>query len=804
MARKNTIQVSVLLDNKNFKRGITDTKSATQSLVVGFKTMGKNLAIAFGATVVTAIATVGAALAKYVPQALAASDATDKLAKTMSFLGFDQAEIDKAKTSIQDYADTTVYGISDISNAMQQFAALGIPYYKELAMAGGNFNAVIGGNAETFKTVNMVIGQTSSLGKLTTENWNQLIETVPGGSKVLQDTMRKNGAFTGDFATALANGEITAEEFRQAIMEIGMDDMAVEAATATDTFEGAFGNLEASIVGGLTEIVNELKPFITEWTNGFAEKIKPALEGFKDVLVDKIIPGVKDFANNLKGIGEWIDENSDWLAPLTGGLALFVSILGGLQLGLYLGTIAVVAYHKAASIAGAVQDLFNKSVLKNPYIVVAAALIALVTALVYFFTQTETGKKAWEAFTTTVKILWDGFSKFMSNIWDNIVKFFDGGVKGAKNIVETLSKWVGDRFNDIKNAGDAVGRFFTTDVPNFFGRAKDAIAERFAAVKDGILKPIKTALDWINDNFIKKINGFLGTINISWRLPELSIPGYSDGGYTGAGHWLKPAGIVHAGEIVWSQKDIRRHGGIAAVEAMRLRGYSTGGIVANATQGFRGYDPKALAAMLAWAKATGRTWHMTGAGGARDYATQARLYAKYLAGHGPLAANPARGGPHMYPAVAMDLSPRPGEHAASRALLPKFGLGLTVRGEPWHIGYLGGRSGGTTKGGFNPFGFMEGLLDGIKFAEPIGSIVKAALKEAVKGIQLFDNGGWLKPGHIGFNASTEPEAVFTKAQLKRNMGNTYVFNGIEVKSQRVEEILDELAQEITRYSGVGV
>ncbi|OYQ79133.1 hypothetical protein B9T11_07810 [Wohlfahrtiimonas chitiniclastica] len=55
--------------------------------------------------------------------------------------------------------------------------------------------------------------------------------------------------------------------------------------------------------------------------------------------------------------------------------------------------------------------------------------------------------------------------------------------------------------------------------------------------------------------------------------------GYSGGGYTGAGGVHEPAGIVHKGEVVFSQRDIAKFGGVAAVERMRLRGYSNGGIV---------------------------------------------------------------------------------------------------------------------------------------------------------------------------------------------------------------------------------
>ncbi|EPT2951134.1 tape measure protein [Acinetobacter baumannii] len=48
-----------------------------------------------------------------------------------------------------------------------------------------------------------------------------------------------------------------------------------------------------------------------------------------------------------------------------------------------------------------------------------------------------------------------------------------------------------------------------------------------------------------------------------------TIAGFSDGGYTGNGLKHTPADIVHKGEIVWSQEDIKRWGGVGLVENMR-------------------------------------------------------------------------------------------------------------------------------------------------------------------------------------------------------------------------------------------
>lgn len=56
--------------------------------------------------------------------------------------------------------------------------------------------------------------------------------------------------------------------------------------------------------------------------------------------------------------------------------------------------------------------------------------------------------------------------------------------------------------------------------------------------------------------------------------------GFATGGYTGPGGVNEFAGAVHKGEVVWSQSDISRAGGVGRVEAMR-RGGGTGQLTQN-------------------------------------------------------------------------------------------------------------------------------------------------------------------------------------------------------------------------------
>lgn len=208
-----------------------------------------------------------------------ASDSAQKFASTLSFANIDDSTIKQLTASTQAYADETVYDLSDIRNTTSQLAANGVDNYARLAEAAGNLNAVAGGNADTFKSVAMVMTQTAGAGKLTTENWNQLSDAIPGASGKLQEALRANGAYTGNFREALEKGQVSAEEFNEAVMDLGMTDAAKEAATSTATIEGAMGNLEAAGVKGGMVLTDAFKPFITGAINGATDTITAVTDG---------------------------------------------------------------------------------------------------------------------------------------------------------------------------------------------------------------------------------------------------------------------------------------------------------------------------------------------------------------------------------------------------------------------------------------------------------------------------------------------------------------------------------------------
>lgn len=312
-----------------------------------------------GGLAASAVQMVGDAILDLGKEALNAADSLTKFESTMSFAGFDTAQIEAIKQAVQDYAARTVYDLETVANTTAQLAANGVKDYVGLTEAAGNLNAVAGGNASTFQSVAMMLTQTAGAGKLTTENWNQLADAIPGASGKLQEAMLQNGAYTGNFREAMEQGQITAEEFNQAIMQLGMSDAAIEAASSVDTIEGAVGNLKATIVDGFANLLTD---------GGGMEAITGFINGITSVLQNAgqyIGPAIDGIKTAISGIGDAFNKafTSDQQAAILGFLKTLASALVGLPFQTASAAVQAVslAFQGLITIAGAVANFFSST-----------------------------------------------------------------------------------------------------------------------------------------------------------------------------------------------------------------------------------------------------------------------------------------------------------------------------------------------------------------------------------------------------------------------------------------------------------
>ncbi|ELY3900496.1 tape measure protein [Acinetobacter baumannii] len=148
----------------------------------------------------------------------------------------------------------------------------------------------------------------------------------------------------------------------------------------------------------------------------------------------------------------------------------------------------------------------------------------------------------------------------------------------AKNVQDIEDKYQQDRLNtQIAFGGQMMGSL-TSMFGSMFGEQSKAYKIMFAADKAYAIAAAGIAIQQniaaaSKAGFPLNIPLIAGAVaqgaSIIANIRAIKDQGFADGGYTGSGRKYEPAGIVHKGEVVWSQEDIKRWGGVGLVEKMR-------------------------------------------------------------------------------------------------------------------------------------------------------------------------------------------------------------------------------------------
>ncbi|HAV5526590.1 TPA: phage tail tape measure protein, partial [Acinetobacter baumannii] len=148
----------------------------------------------------------------------------------------------------------------------------------------------------------------------------------------------------------------------------------------------------------------------------------------------------------------------------------------------------------------------------------------------------------------------------------------------AKNAQDIEDKYQQDRLNtQIAFGGQMMGSL-TSMFGSMFGEQSKAYKIMFAADKAYAIAAAGIAIQQSIAQAAKV--GFPTNIpliasaiaqgaSIIANIRAIKDQGFAEGGYTGRGGKYEVAGAVHKGEIVWSQEDIKRWGGVGLVEKMR-------------------------------------------------------------------------------------------------------------------------------------------------------------------------------------------------------------------------------------------
>ncbi|QDG90699.1 peptidoglycan DD-metalloendopeptidase family protein [Pseudarthrobacter sp. NIBRBAC000502770] len=405
----------------------------------------------------------------------------------------------------------------------------------------------------------------------------------------------------------------------------------------------AFGAGLNSFMGGLQRGVEAVAPLLPGLTEAFGKLLTalgPIVEQLGPTLVE-VLTGLADGLGNvisfLQPMLTGLASSPELIGLLIAGVVLASVALSGMSAAIGIVQGAMALWGARAEIAAVAQWLLNAATAAFPVFLIVTGIAAVVAGLVWFFTQTELGQQivqnVWGAiqaaivavadwfvntaipaiqtglavmgavftwlYEKVVQPIFQGIATVAGWLWNNVLlPYFNAWVFLFQNVLGPAVSWLYS--NVIKPAFDNIGAagkwmwenvlqpvfntladFITKTIPKAFEDGVNFIKTAWDKLQEIAKAPVRFVVDTvINDGLINGLNNIGGFLGLP-KLPRVDLPkGFADGGYTGDGGKYEPAGIVHAGEFVFT-KEQTRNAGVANLYALAksLAGYAKGGLV---------------------------------------------------------------------------------------------------------------------------------------------------------------------------------------------------------------------------------
>ena len=387
-------------------------------------------------------------------------------------------------------------------------------------------NQAFGGTGENLKGVAQAYGQMAASGKVTAENINQLTDNNTALSASLKDTvMQMNPQLQqySSFNDAVSDGAVSMDMLDKA-MQKAADGSGGATKTIRDTWSGFNEDLSQALLPtleALTPIVNALVDKMDDWGKGAGQTVSNVIKYFQDLFqkmqengttlafleawdniksaFDSIVSIIGNVINSFLGINTETTKNATSIDNVAKSIAVFAgkfsevtkkiadflkkiseskTAMDTLKGTLVVLTSAFAAFKVAKGILGVINafktigtvaklamgpvKLLFGLIIGNPFVAIVVAIAAVVAGLVYFFTQTKTGKKIWADFVGFLKSAWDSVVSFFSGIGQWFSDIWNGAVDGAKGIWQGLVDWFSGIVQGIQNIWNGITTFFTT------------------------------------------------------------------------------------------------------------------------------------------------------------------------------------------------------------------------------------------------------------------------------------------------------------------------------------------------------
>lgn len=332
-----------------------------------------------------------------------------------------------------------------------------------------------------------------------------------------------------------------AADIMPALMDVGMSLGEAGMTASIVSITGALGVVAPLLADVLAPILQTVGDLMRE-NQGVVNALVTAFVGFKTV--DAAAGGLAKVASSggklqkmFKGIGPAIKGSASGITGFakvaksgftsaTRGLKMFQgafkmgqmgrslkSVSGAVgKLGLSFGKASVYAKMAGKAItSGLVKGLklavggikaLGMAIAANPIGLLVTAIAAVVAGLVYFFTQTETGKR-----------LWASFMEFMGQVWENIKNWAQAAWEWIVQVWNGIPEWFSEKWNSVTGIVSQAWEGIKTAISN----AWNAITEWFATAWEAYKAQVQANWEFVKSIFSAAWEGIKNIVILAWN-----------------------------------------------------------------------------------------------------------------------------------------------------------------------------------------------------------------------------------------------------------------------------------------------
>ena len=228
----------------------------------------------------------------------------------MHQLGKSPAEINRAKSEMQKFAQQTIYSASDMSSTYAQLAAVGTKNTAKLVKGFGGLAAASDNPQQAMKTLSEQATQMAAKPKVQWQDFKLMLEQTPAGISAVAKTMGKS---TTELIKNIQDGKVKTQDFLNAVAKTGTNANFSKMATQYKTVGQAMDGLKETLANKLQPQFDKVSQVGIKAVSGITDKLAnlnwDALGNGILSAISKIQPILTNLGNGFKQMFEGFNSS---------------------------------------------------------------------------------------------------------------------------------------------------------------------------------------------------------------------------------------------------------------------------------------------------------------------------------------------------------------------------------------------------------------------------------------------------------------------------------------------------------------